>query len=1367
MPTGHGCSQWSTRRALKPIAAFVAVIAVVLSVPSAYASTNQPLIVWGWNGGGQLGDGNAPTNSPSPESIPFGAAMVAAGYSHSLAITADGHLWTWGSYSLERPGLNAGVTATEAMPTQVPGFTGVLAIAAGTFHTAVLANDHTVWTWGINDNGELGNGSTRDSTTPVHVAGLQNVDAIAANYQYTLALSHGQVYAWGWNGLGQMGDGTFNNHLVPQVVPGLSNVVAITAGYGHAFAVTGDGTVWGWGFDSKGQVGVAPNASCLQSPSNGCVLTPKPIPGLQAPSAMAGGLQHSLALLSDGTVLAWGSNSSGQLGNGPGVDQPVPTPVRALTGVGSVGAGGDRSFALKWDGSVWGWGSNLNNGLGIPGGDQSVPTHIVGADGTVAVAVGHGTTAGPGGHVIALMGPPVRHAVIYIGGITSDSHDCSASSSLEDIDTWLTAYLIAHGILRDGGVYPIDGTHWTSPDRSFFSYSGVWCKTPGVTTPPISSGANGVLPHYQSSDTCNSFTDFTSYRRVFHQLIEDVFTATAGTKVTLIGHSQGGLLASNYVASDDPAFVKGHVASVVTLDSFPMGMSPFFLNIAKTWFSIQDGCPTNSENYASWLPTNPRRTAGSVHFYTLAGTTSVQKNPADPQLFSIGGDLGDETTTIDGERGHLTDGTGSSTGVSHATSYSGETGGFTGNLPVFVQREEEFISCAISAPDSTSCANNVFNVLPGQTNTYTQLVQPGLSVILFVLNWPGSTVTVTLTDPNGQLIDAGHLPAGATNVVGSTSSQYTIPNPLAGNWQVHMYGTDVAQSGEQTSLQVASTPKDVSVPTIVPHVSGTLGNGGWYRSNVSLTWDVSQSGGSGIASSNGCGPITLSTESAGNHVVCTATSGGGISGVQTLDIPIDKTSPTVTVMTPAAGAVTNQRLLLAGANDAVSGVASVQFQHSTNGSTWTNVGSPLTAAPFQLSPSVPDLPNGTELVRAVATDSAGNSATSANVSFTLAVGSASAAVQLLPQPQRLADTRTAGGPISTGSSRCFAVAGLAGIPTDAAGVVLNVTAVGYGTRGWLTVYPNSQPVPSTSSLNFDPTEYAMANGTLMRIGNSGQVCVNVGTINAAPGSAQVILDATGYLTTQGLAQLPMLTSPQRLVDTRTVGGSIASGSSRCFQVASMAGIPADAAAVVLNVTAVGYSTNGWLTVFPNGQSVPATSTLNFDHTEYAMANSTIMRIGTSGQVCVNVGTINAAPGSSQVILDVTGYLTTSALAQMPMLASPERVVDTRTGGGGPIGTGTSRCFAIAGIASIPANATGLVVNVTAVGYRAKGWLTAYPGGQAVPTTSTLNFDVGEYAMANATIVGLGGGQACINVGTIGGTPGSSHVILDVVGYLMP
>jgi hypothetical protein len=368
---------------------------------------------------------------------------------------------------------------------------------------------------------------------------------------------------------------------------------------------------------------------------------------------------------------------------------------------------------------------------------------------------------------------------------------------------------------------------------------------------------------------------------------------------------------------------------------------------------------------------------------------------------------------------------------------------------------------------------------------------------------------------------------------------------------------------------------------------------------------------------------------------------------------------------------------------------------------------------------------------------------------------------------RLADTRIGGGAIASGSSQCFQVAGVGAIPVDAGAVVLNVTAVGYTANGWLTLYPNGRAVPSTSTLNFGTSQYAMANGSIMTVGTGGQVCVNVGTSGSSANSSNVILDATGFVPSGALTDLRMLPVPNRMSDTRLSGSPIANASSQCFQLTGVAGIPGDAAAIVLNVTAVGYATNGWITVYPNGQPVPSTSTLNFDQSEYAVANNAIVRIGTGGQVCANVGTLNSVPGSSHVILDATGYLSASGLTKLPMLASPQRVVDTRLGAG-PIPSGSSACFPVAGQAGIPAAATGVAVNVTAVGYTANGWLTTYPSGQVVPATSTLNFDTSEYAMGNGAIVTLGGdGKLCINIGTLGSVAGGSQVIVDAVGYLAP
>jgi hypothetical protein len=326
---------------------------------------------------------------------------------------------------------------------------------------------------------------------------------------------------------------------------------------------------------------------------------------------------------------------------------------------------------------------------------------------------------------------------------------------------------------------------------------------------------------------------------------------------------------------------------------------------------------------------------------------------------------------------------------------------------------------------------------------------------------------------------------------------------------------------------------------------------------------------------------------------------------------------------------------------------------------------------------------------------------------------------------------------------------VSGTPLDAAGVVLNLTAVDQTARGYFTLYPAGQALPATSTLNYDSTQLAIANGAIVRVGTAGRVCVDAGVTQA-----DAVIDIVGYLPAASSASMPLLSSPARLADTRTAGGAIQPGTSRCFPIAGLAGIPSTAAGVLLNVTATGYPGSGFVTVYPGGQPVPATSTLNVDPRVYAFANNAIVRLG-GGQVCVFAGVT-----ASQVILDAVGYLTSSGVTQMPLLTQPQRLVDTRTAGGA-VTPGSPRCFTIGGQGGIPANASGVVLNLTATGQTSRGFLTLYPAGQAVPPTSTLNFDINEVAIANGAIARIGtNAQICVSAGSA-----AAQVIIDATGYL--
>src|SRR6185369_13551775 len=238
--------------------------------------------------------------------------------------------------------------------------TGITAIAAGSAHTIALKNDGTVWAWGENSKGELGDGTTSgnpiDRTTPEQVVGLNHIINISAGFLYTLALKDdGTVWAWGANWYGQLGNGTNINQYTtsPNMVIGLTGVTAIAAGYAHAVALKNDGTVWAWGLNS-----FSPDAL-----GDG---TPVQVTGLTGVTAVAAH-RHNVALKDDGTVWTWGSNEYGELGlgdSGWSTSRTTPNQVPNLTGFVAIAAGTLFTVALKDDSTVWAWGYNGAGQLG-------------------------------------------------------------------------------------------------------------------------------------------------------------------------------------------------------------------------------------------------------------------------------------------------------------------------------------------------------------------------------------------------------------------------------------------------------------------------------------------------------------------------------------------------------------------------------------------------------------------------------------------------------------------------------------------------------------------------------------------------------------------------------------------------------------------------------------------------------------------------------------------------------------------------------------------------------------------------------------------------------------------------------------------
>ncbi len=443
-------------------ALLAAVLSIMVAAPSASATNGA--MAWGLDTYGELGVAATRVAPPycsgrpvcepifpnvfSPAAVAGlnGASSIAAGFGQTLAVLEDGTVEAWGRNTDGQLGIGDSVAPEEcwdtfedmspcvSTPVAVPGLSGVKEVAAGAGHSLALLENGTVMAWGENADGQLGDGSTSGpevceqpgttdphvscSTTPLPVKGLSGVKAIAAGESDSFALlANGTVMSWGANDWGQLGNagkgqagcpGQFYTcEPTPAAIPALTGVDAIAAGSNHALALLTDGTVVAWGMNNAGELG---DGTQQQS------AVPVSVSGLAGVAAIGAGSDDSIALLRDGTVMDWGSNSEGELGdgsaNGPekcrlnAPDEPcsqVPVAVSGLTGVKSVAAGYAHNLALLEDGTVMAWGYNEYGALGTGTiGPESceppseaprcsrTPVQVGGLTGVTAIAVNAG-----------------------------------------------------------------------------------------------------------------------------------------------------------------------------------------------------------------------------------------------------------------------------------------------------------------------------------------------------------------------------------------------------------------------------------------------------------------------------------------------------------------------------------------------------------------------------------------------------------------------------------------------------------------------------------------------------------------------------------------------------------------------------------------------------------------------------------------------------------------------------------------------------------------------------------------------------------------------------------------------------------------
>jgi alpha-tubulin suppressor-like RCC1 family protein len=325
------------------------------------ASPIQNAWAWGTNSDGQLGD-NTTVSKSSPVSVVGGYTdwiQVSAGTYHNLGLRANGTAWAWGLNATGQLG-NETTTAQSSPVSIVGGFTDWTQLSGGFKHSLGLRANGTLWAWGYNFLGELGDNTIVDKSSPVSVVGgFTDWVQVSSGSHHGIALrGNGTAWGWGENAFGRLGDNTTVDKSSPvSVVGGFADWIQLSAGSIHSLGVRANGTAWGWGNNASGRLGDT-TTTAQSSPVS-------VVGGFADWIQLSAGGSHSLGLRANGTAWAWGFNGSGMLGDNTTVSKTSPVSVvGGFTDWVQLDAGQVHSVGLRANGTAWAWGSNASGALG-------------------------------------------------------------------------------------------------------------------------------------------------------------------------------------------------------------------------------------------------------------------------------------------------------------------------------------------------------------------------------------------------------------------------------------------------------------------------------------------------------------------------------------------------------------------------------------------------------------------------------------------------------------------------------------------------------------------------------------------------------------------------------------------------------------------------------------------------------------------------------------------------------------------------------------------------------------------------------------------------------------------------------------------